>query len=336
MGEPRTDSSFRNRQHPDFHNVTTPIEILPINLISQIPLCSLHLFDLGVMRKILNLYLKLYFKNESERNNLSQKLKQLKSYITDEFNGKTKELDLPNWKGHDFRRFLLYEAPIVLLSFLPPKVYEHFLLLHLGYRLLFTPSEHNLNLAQQCFEHFVSSFNSFFGNHLTYNIHNLLHITDHVSIFGEPDSFSTYKFENYFQKIKKSIRSPINIMTQLSNFVTRSSHELNFNAQQKNPQLNLKFPNNIYILNDNRPIFLTSFYTDSNNVSLKGKTCNQISNFYDKPVNSSCLGIVKANRNDFEVNITVNINTLKGKFLCLPHDECFVFFPLLHLYNYND
>lgn len=53
-------------------------------------------------------------------------------------------------------------------------------------------------------EEFVEMFPVIYGrSSVTYNVHNLLHLVDCVKIFGNPDGFSAYGFENYLQKIKK-------------------------------------------------------------------------------------------------------------------------------------
>lgn len=127
-------------------------------------------------------------------------------FTTAEFNGKTKSLlEIAYWKGHDFRRFLLYEGPALLYGLLPVSVYKHFLLLHSSYRLLFMDNnkKRNLSIAQKMLDRFVKKFTDIFGNNLSYNVHNLLHLTKFVQKYGQPDGFSTYKFENSYQIFKK-------------------------------------------------------------------------------------------------------------------------------------
>lgn len=92
-------------------------------------------------------------------------------------------------------------GPAVLFKLLPKSVYEHFLLLHVAYRLLFM--EKDLNIAQNLFECFVSRYTLVLGDTITYNTHLLLHVTDFVKKYGQPDSFSTYKYENEYQVFKK-------------------------------------------------------------------------------------------------------------------------------------
>ncbi|CAN7938331.1 unnamed protein product, partial [Ixodes hexagonus] len=56
--ELRTNESFRTRKQEEHHRGTTLLETLPIDLIRQVPLDYMHLVLLGVMKKLLLLWLK--------------------------------------------------------------------------------------------------------------------------------------------------------------------------------------------------------------------------------------------------------------------------------------
>lgn len=50
--------------------------------------------------------------------------------------------------------------------------------------------------------HFVRTFKDIYGPHnVSHNVHALIHLVDNVRHFGTLDCFSTFKFENYMQKI---------------------------------------------------------------------------------------------------------------------------------------
>lgn len=52
-------------------------------------------------------------------------------------------------------------------------------------------------MAENLIKDFVHSFSIIYGeNKLSYNVHNLLHISDCVKQFALLDSFSANKFEN--------------------------------------------------------------------------------------------------------------------------------------------
>lgn len=216
IGAPRSNESFYNNSDIDFHNNESMLKQLNLNMITQIPLCALHLWDLGVTRKILNLYIKLYLTRGGKRE-LGKRLKTFKAYTPKDFDSKAKSLDeLPHWKGHDFRRFLLYEGPAALLGLLPDNVYENFLKLSCAYRLLFMGGDTNIDEAEILLKNFVKEFTSIFGNNVTFNVHCLLHFSRFVRLYGQPDNFSTYKFENAYQVFKTIVRSPNRILIQES------------------------------------------------------------------------------------------------------------------------
>lgn len=55
----RTNSSFRERNDPQHHHRYTCIEALPIDLIEDFVISDpLHLLELGIMRRLLNIWLR--------------------------------------------------------------------------------------------------------------------------------------------------------------------------------------------------------------------------------------------------------------------------------------
>lgn len=125
--------------------------MLGIGMMTQIPLCVLHLIDLGVTRKIITFYTKKVM-NKKTKFRFSERLIDCGKFCPAEFNGKTKSLpELANWKRHDFRRFIFYEGPSLLRGLMEEHIYNHFILVHAGYRLLFMPdSISNALLYNKC------------------------------------------------------------------------------------------------------------------------------------------------------------------------------------------
>lgn len=61
-----------------------------------------------------------------------------------------------------------------------------------------------LDYAESLLLHFVENTKNLYGpEYLTYNFHNLLHISDDVRTFGCIENFSNFSFENYlhFKKV---------------------------------------------------------------------------------------------------------------------------------------
>jgi len=53
----RTDETFRNKTDSDHHKIDISLEKLPIDMIKSIPVSdSLHLLDLGIIKRLLTGY----------------------------------------------------------------------------------------------------------------------------------------------------------------------------------------------------------------------------------------------------------------------------------------
>ena len=83
---------------------------------------------LGVMRKLLNLWLKgpLPTRIGSRcKDKISTKLMELAEYMPCEFNRKPRSLnDLDRYKATEFRSFLLYTGPVCLHKYIGDNVYK--------------------------------------------------------------------------------------------------------------------------------------------------------------------------------------------------------------------
>ena len=99
------------------------------------------------------------------------------------------------WKATEFRQFLLYTGPVVLLGKLNSSRYKNFIPLSVCVCIVLKTNR--------------------FKQMVLYNVHSLLHIVDDVRTFGSLDSVSCFPFENFLGRLKKMIRKPQNILPQL-------------------------------------------------------------------------------------------------------------------------
>lgn len=222
-GDLRTDTGFANRFDKDFHlpyykDRIHCLEEINLKMITQFPLDAMHLIDLGVVKKMINIILngKSATKIGSKENiELSSLLTSLAPYIPRDFARKPRCFrELPRWKAIEFRQFILYTGLIVFKDALNDDMYYHFLLLNCAYRLLLYPKNFSVNIetANGMLKYFVERFADYYGEtSVTSNVHNLLHLTDCVRTFGCLDTFSSYSFENYLQIVKNSIKKPQHI-----------------------------------------------------------------------------------------------------------------------------
>ncbi|CAN8022764.1 unnamed protein product [Ixodes persulcatus] len=148
-----------------------------MGLVSQFPYEYMHLMCLGVMRKLLLLWMRGSIPKCRVSSRvileISQSLSRLASGICCEFSRKSRSLsDVDRWKATELRQFLLYTGPAVLKS-LERKKQEHFLVFYVAISLLATPQlcyEHNGMLKSFCF-FFVELFPLLYGKEtISYNV----------------------------------------------------------------------------------------------------------------------------------------------------------------------
>lgn len=140
----RTDASFLLKEDEDHHIGNSPLLKLNIGMVSLFPIDYMHNVCLGVVRKMLYIWIGISrYANIKVRlcsrftNLISDHLISLRSFVTVEFNRKPRSLsDIQRWKATEFRTFLIYLGPLVLKDILVLAVYEHFLLLHCAVTIL--------------------------------------------------------------------------------------------------------------------------------------------------------------------------------------------------------
>lgn len=136
----RRDEDFINMTDEAHHLGSSPLLATSLGLVSGFPLDFMHLVCLGVMRRLVYLWLKgpLSCRLSSRQvNMLSEQLENVRRCTPVEFNRwprTLKEIDM--WKASEFRHFLLYTGHVLLKSFLHAAVYKHFLLLFVGILIL--------------------------------------------------------------------------------------------------------------------------------------------------------------------------------------------------------
>lgn len=184
---------------------------------------SLHLIDLGIMKKLLLGWRDGKFGSMNTKwpasvvHNLSKRLLQLR--MPREIHRAVRGLDcVGHWKGLEFRTFLQYVSIVVLKPILSPDVYEHFLSFFCAVTICSSESHANLlNLANELLMHFLDYFKDFYGeDYVSSNVHNLCHLVDDVERFGILPKFSAYPFENKLFQIKNLIRSGRNPLSQIA------------------------------------------------------------------------------------------------------------------------
>lgn len=202
----RNDKDFRSKKDEEHHKLDSPLLKLNIDMVENFPVCdSLHLIDLGVMKRLLTgwrngnfgKYLTKWCSKDIEKVNLFLS----KCSMPKEIHRSVRKLDvLAHWKGSEYRTSSHNTLPV--------QAYYHFL--HLFCAITICSNEKHfkfLSIADKMLQIFVDIFKNIYGkDYISSNIHNLTHIVDEVIKFGTLQSFNAYPFENKLYVIKNLIR----------------------------------------------------------------------------------------------------------------------------------
>lgn len=224
----RTDAKFKRNEYLGSLQLNNTImnEIPNFNCISDTPQDYMHSVCLGIMKKLLQRWLKgprNVRLTKKQRKTVCSKLIELHGSLPKEFsNRKPKKLKhlLSGWKATDYRQFLLYTGPVVLKDILRKDLYEHFLLLHWAISILTNETYCRETSYLDIAEKLLTDFNKISYDHyglsfMSMNTHNLLHLVKDVRKFGKLDNFSAFKFENHLGKLGKLFRKAEKPLQQL-------------------------------------------------------------------------------------------------------------------------
>ncbi|KAJ8029023.1 hypothetical protein HOLleu_28306 [Holothuria leucospilota] len=165
----RTDASFIGKDDEDHHLGETPLTDLNIGMVSAFPLDYMHLVCLGVMRRLLKIWTKGLLRTRLGPRvvkEISNRLEALRPSVPLEFARKPRPLrEVDRWKATEFRQFLLYSGPLVLLGKLPDEEYKNFLLFSVSLHILLHPilSTSYCDYAQELLVLFVNYYGQLYG-----------------------------------------------------------------------------------------------------------------------------------------------------------------------------
>lgn len=256
----RSDTSFRTKTDEDHHlGDSCLLQIPAFDMVKRFPLDYMHLVCLGIVKKLLILWIRGKPKQQKLSNfqisSISSNLSALKSQTTCEFSRKPRALsEVDRWKATEFRHFLLYSGIVVIRNVVSAENFKLFVSLCIGVRILCSPLHHmkHNEYAKQLLIYFAKTFGSLYGeDQISYNVHALIHLADDVKNLGPLDRFSAFKFENALGKLKKLIRSPNKPLEQVIHRLQERQISLTeipcasgtFLKEHNNPPLCLNFNN---------------------------------------------------------------------------------------------
>lgn len=224
----RSDENFRNQSHEGHHTGTSILEKLDIDMIRVFAIDYMHCVCLGVMRKLLWVWIRGPLATRIGRQNIeliSAALEALVDFIPCDFARKPRSLsELARWKATELRQFLLYTGPAILKNIFKGKqledFYEHFMILHSAIKILSSPHlcqnpEFN-KYAKDLLILFVEQSKTLYGDwFVSYNVHCLIHLADDVMRFGALDRYSSFIFENNMKTVKAMVRKHECVLAQI-------------------------------------------------------------------------------------------------------------------------
>ncbi|XDV16329.1 hypothetical protein PO909_016096 [Leuciscus waleckii] len=361
----RTNESFRNKTDSDHHRGISPLEETSLDMVSGFPLDYMHLVCLGVMRRLLHLWLKLgpltCRLSGFHINTLSERLVNARRYVPMEFARKPRALrEIDRWKATEFRQFLLYTGPVMMKDLLTTEVYKNFMLLFVGIFILCNNSfiEDYGDYANEMLVLFVNHFGQLYGpQFLSYNAHSLVHLADDAKKHGILDNFSAFKYENHLNKIKRLLRKPTCPLSQIikrfsemrrsgkktqktrphllkkqhvNGPLPASFHEATQYKELRTSPYTLKLDQaNSHVYIGGKASKLQNIISFKDEVYVAYSTFNNQESFFDYPLPSSTLGIHLVG----DLSTTVEFCTfeeIENKIFLIPYQHHFVAIPLLH------
>ncbi|XP_063370451.1 uncharacterized protein LOC134658734 [Cydia amplana] len=359
----RNDDDFRNKKYGLHHKVDSPLIELKIDMIENFPVGdSLHLIDLGVMKRLLMGWRDGNFINKRTKwchrdiEKVNEFLVTIK--LPKEIHRSVRTIDvLSHWKGSEYRTFLLYLSLVILKHVLDSDAYKHFICLFCAITICSNENHFKfLRLAQALLNSFVKKFAQFYGkDYITSNVHNLSHLVDEVRKFGTLQSFNAYPFENKLQIIKHMLRQGNKPLTQVARrlherneveMATYTNNELKYPfAKQCNSRnghiLILHFESFILSSQKHDKWFLT---TDekvieikairfNEDIRLEGYRIDNLIDAFDYPLKSSLINIYKCE--NYTASTSKNIHVfacadIKCKLVNVEYNSILYFIPLIH------
>jgi len=240
----RSHQDYVNLADEDYHvgnEISNLLELPNFNSVSSFSLDYMHLVCLGIMKKLLMLWVNKGPVNVRIRstkiNELSTSLLNINMSITSDFVRKCRSMqELSRWKATEFRLFLLYIGPVVLKNIINEECYTNFMTLNISMIILLSSNySFLLNYARQLLDFFVMSFQNIYGaQFVSHNVHGLLHLCDDYELYGPLHNCSAFIFENYMKELKSFVKKPEKPLQQVVNRYNEKcyANTLNINNQE--------------------------------------------------------------------------------------------------------
>lgn len=365
----RTDVQFDEMLNEEHHLGPSPFRTLSVGMVSQFPMDYMHLVCLGVVKRLILLWMKGPIENSCRMGSntirlISDSLLNLRTDLPREFLRKGRSLyDVDRWKATEFRQFLLYTGPVVLKDAISLANYKHFMLLSVGIYCLSSPffCTDYCDYANEILCLFVRQFGHLYGQNMyVYNVHCIVHLAKDVAKFGPLDDFSAFVFESFLGKIKRSIRKPTLPLAQVIRRLsekksTQNAHKVQGTLKKQHTDgpvirqflsfsqyKGLELPgvyisvsrgDNCIMVGDKVGLVRNILSGgDNSETYVVFEEFRNKTNFFSTPLDSSDLRIFAVSQLSEEMEV-VSASNITGKCVILPFHNKYISIPLLHVFG---
>jgi hypothetical protein len=177
----------------------------------------MHVGCLGVMKKLILLWLGM-IKNaplsvriqSRDVSNISKHILSFKPFVTNDFPRKLWGLnEMARYKATEFKFILVYVGAIILKGAIIEECYNHFIYLHVSFRILLSPNSNKklVDFAEKLLVYYVETFEDIYeAQFSSHFIHSLIYLADDYSNYGSLDNCSCFPFENFMRFLKVMVR----------------------------------------------------------------------------------------------------------------------------------
>ncbi|XP_043285939.1 uncharacterized protein [Venturia canescens] len=356
----RTNESFRRQEQPEHHRGVSPLLIIAeLDMVMHFVLDFMHLCCLGLMKKLLEYWMKGDRKvkmSHTGKSILTYILLELQSQIPQEFQRTTRSLaEIAKWKATEFRFFLLYLGSVVLKKVLQDDLYKHFMLLHAACRILCS-KDLALKFNEQAktyLTRFVQLSEFYYGKQSqVLNMHSVIHLADDVKNLKCPlNNITAFPFESSLGKIKKMVRNGNRPLSQIcrryyEEFLVNTDkteipqaviivykkvkkgiepqrNRIIKKLQYKEFTLTNNSPDNTVMLQNGQILMINAIYKLSNQhqeeIKIAGKILSREKPIFEYPCNSQTLHMWKVKKTN--INKTCALQNIQAKMVCLKIDD---------------
>lgn len=339
----RTDVSFREQFQEEHHQPSgvSPFCMLQMDMIQQFPADYMHQCCLGVMRKLIILWLRGKLRTRlsaGQVKEISSRLLGLRPFIPDLFARKPRGLEeIDRWKATELRQFAIYTGKVVLKGILSDELYEHFMLFSVALAILVCPhlvKEYN-SYAEDLLVHFVEEGRKLYGDEfLVYNVHSMVHLASDAYTYGGLDECSAFPFENYLHQLKRLVRSGRNPLSQIVKRLSEiDKHREEIKTQPK-AVVGTQKPNNAFALSDMQCCEVISAVGENGDkeTMVLCRIYEKLEPFFMHPCDSRLIGVYKAQINHTRMKTMSERQLVRKAFLIeAEHGACIVL-SVLHSY----